>query len=222
MTTKTTLETICRVRLFLLVHNQSCETSSKDKLSCLFAFRGACICQTKKDGWMVRSTAPRKPKLPERRHLEAKGGPMEIGFLFFVVALRQWRRANIALVATPPKLDCLTWCNTCSPSVLEDRFLPQQTRNKCTAEAQSLQHINFHPCFFFWVWKMVTQSVTRGQTSGKLSALTCSCGLPRRHQRCHAPHSQRPSSLGVPAGTSRMLPAPPPEPRTSCQRVDFP
>ena len=61
--------------------------------------------------------------------------------LFFLSALRQWRRGNIALVTTLQVLECLNMVQHLQPKCLEDRFLPQQTRKKGTAEAHSLQHI---------------------------------------------------------------------------------
>ena len=36
--------------------------------------------------------------------------------------------SNIVLMTTLRVLDSLTWCNTCSPRCLEDRFLPQQNK----------------------------------------------------------------------------------------------
>ena len=57
---------------------------------------------------------------------------------FFYRALRLWRRGNIALITTPPLLDCLNSVQHLHPRCLEDRFLRKQTK------AQSLQHIISH------------------------------------------------------------------------------
>ena len=50
--------------------------------------------------------------------------------LSFFLFLRQRRRGNMALIATPPVPDCLNLVQHLQPRCLEDRFLPKQTRKK--------------------------------------------------------------------------------------------
>ena len=50
--------------------------------------------------------------------------------LFFLVLGVSERRGNIALIATLPVLDCLNSVQHLQPSCLEDRFLPQQNKEK--------------------------------------------------------------------------------------------
>ena len=66
--------------------------------------------------------------------------PQPISFCFYC-SFRQWRRGNIALVTTLPVLDCLNSAQHLQPRCLDDRLLPQRSRKKSTAKAQSFQHI---------------------------------------------------------------------------------
>ena len=49
--------------------------------------------------------------------------------------------ATLHLITIQPVQDCLNLGQHLQPRCLEDRFLPQHTRNEGTAEAHSLQHI---------------------------------------------------------------------------------
>ena len=65
-------------------------------------------------------------------------------FLFGDSGVVAKRRGNIALIATLPVSDCLNSVQHLQSRCLEDSFLPQQTRKKGTAKAQSHQHIVSH------------------------------------------------------------------------------
>ena len=47
--------------------------------------------------------------------------------LFFGALRLQWRRDNVALISTPPVLDCLNSVKQLQPRRLEESFLPQQS-----------------------------------------------------------------------------------------------
>ena len=83
------------------------------------------------DGWM--SLSLQKPKYHERFAPQYH--------LFFIGALRRWRRGNIALITTLPVLDCLNSVQHLQRKCLEERFLRLQTRKKGAAKVQLHQHI---------------------------------------------------------------------------------
>ena len=83
--------------------------------------------------------------LGPRQHLkiiDTRGQALELNC--FCCALRQWHRGNVAGITTLPVPVCPNSVQHLQPTCLENRFLPQQSKEKSTAKAQSLQRIIHH------------------------------------------------------------------------------